>query len=109
MDPPVFCYEQLPRRRLHNEELHKLYVSPNVIRVIKSRKLRWLGQVAQMGEMKNLYKFLVWKPEGKGLLGRPRHRSGNNIRMDLNKRDRVGDVDWIHLALVNTVMNLGVP
>jgi hypothetical protein len=59
-------------RNLHNEVLHILYSSPNIIRQIKSRKLRWAGHVARMGEERNVYKVLVGKPEGKRLLGRPR-------------------------------------
>jgi hypothetical protein len=62
------------RRRLHNEELHNLYISQDVIRVMKSRRMRWAGYVACMGEMINAYKMLVGKSEGKILLGRPRYR-----------------------------------
>jgi hypothetical protein len=66
-------------RKLHNVELHNLYTSPNIIRVIKSRRVRWVRYVACVGEMKNAYAFLVRKPEGKRPLGRPRHRWKNNI------------------------------
>jgi hypothetical protein len=66
-------------RKLHNEELHNLYASPNIVRMIKSRRMRWVGQVAYMGEIRNSYKILVGKPEWK----RPRRRCEDNIRMDL--------------------------
>jgi hypothetical protein len=61
-------------RKLHNEELHILYSSPNIIRMIKSRRMRWTGRVARMGEKRNAYRILVGKPEGKRSLGRPRRR-----------------------------------
>jgi hypothetical protein len=61
-------------RKLHNEELHNLYSSPSIIRVIKSRRMRWAGHAAQMGERRNAYRILVGKPEGKRPLGRPRRR-----------------------------------
>jgi hypothetical protein len=61
-------------RRLHNEELHESYVSTNVIRVIKSRRMRWNGHVTRMGEIRNIYKVLVGKPEEKRSFGRPRRR-----------------------------------
>jgi hypothetical protein len=103
-------------RKLHNKELHNLYSSPNIIRMIKSRRMRWVGYVARMGETRNAYRILVVNPEGKRLLGRPRRRWVDNIKMDL--RDIGWDgMDWIDLAqdrhqwraLVNTVMNLWVP
>jgi hypothetical protein len=61
-------------RKLHNEELHDLYSSPTIVRVIKSRRMRWAGHVAQIGEGRGVYGVLVLKPEGKRLLGRPRRR-----------------------------------
>ena len=61
-------------RKLHNEELNDLYSSPNIVRVIKSRRMRWVGHVARMGERRGVYRVLVGKPEGKRLLGRPRRR-----------------------------------
>ena len=61
-------------RKLHSEELNDLYSSPNIVRVIKSRRMRWAGHVALMGESRDIYRILVGKPEGKRLLGRPRHR-----------------------------------
>jgi hypothetical protein len=70
---------------LHNEELHILYSSPNIIMHIKSRRMRWVGHVARMGEGRNFYRVLVGKPEGKRPLGRPRHRWEDGIRMDLRK------------------------
>ena len=72
-------------RRLHNEELHSLYRSPNIVRVIKSRILRWAGHVARMEERKSAFKILTCKPTGKRPLGRPRRRSGDNIRMNFKK------------------------
>jgi hypothetical protein len=103
-------------RKLHNEELHNLYTSPIIIRIIKSRRMRWAGHLARMGEKRNVYRLLVGKPEGKRPLGRPRHRWMYNIKMDLLEIG-VNVVDWIGLAqdkyrrraLVNSVMNLWVP
>jgi len=103
-------------RRLHNEELNDLYSSPNIVRVIKSRRLRWAGHVARMGEERGVYRVLVGKPEGKRLLGRPRRRWVDNGRMDLQKVG-CGYMDWIGLAqdrdswrtLVIAVMNFRVP
>ena len=69
--------------RFHNEELNDLYSSPNIVQVIKSRRMRWAGHVAHMGEERGAYRFLVGKPEGKRPLGRPRRRWGDNIGMDL--------------------------
>jgi hypothetical protein len=103
-------------RKLHNEELRDFYSSPSIIRIIKSRRMRWAGHVARMGEMRNAYRLLVGKTEGKRPLGRPRRRWVDNIRMDLGEVGW-GDVDWIGLdkdrnrgrALVNSVLNLRVP
>ena len=61
-------------RRLHNEELNDLYSSPNIVRVIKSRRMRWAGHVARLGEEREVYRVLEWKPEGKRPLRRPRRR-----------------------------------
>jgi len=72
-------------RRLHNEELNDLYSSPNIVRVIKSRRMRWAGHVARMGEERGVYRVLVGKPERKIPLGRPRRRWVDNIRMDLQE------------------------
>jgi hypothetical protein len=70
-------------RKLHNEELHNLYSSPNIIKIIKSRRMRWAGHVERMGETRNAYRILVGKPEGKRPLGRPRRRCVNNIKIYL--------------------------
>ena len=89
---------------------------PNIVRVIKSRRMRWAGHVARMGEERGMYRVLVWKPEGRRPLGRPRRRWVDNIRTDLHEVG-CGYVDWIGLAqgkdrwrtLVSAVMNLRVP
>jgi len=72
-------------RTLHNEELRNLYASPNIIRVIKSRRMIWVGHVVHMGEMKNAYKILVGKSKGKKPPRRPRHRWEDNIRLYLRE------------------------
>jgi hypothetical protein len=72
-------------RKLHNDELHDLYSSPNIVRVIKSRRMRWAGHVARMGEGRGVYRVLVGWPEGKRPLGRPRHRWEDNIRWTLGR------------------------
>jgi hypothetical protein len=103
-------------RKLHNEELHSLYSFPSIMKIIKSRRMRWAGHVALMGEKRNVYRLLVGKPEGKRPLGRPRCRWIDNIKMDLLEMG-LNIVDWIGLAqdryrwraLVNSVMNLQVP
>jgi hypothetical protein len=70
-------------RNLHNDELHNLYSSPSIIRIIKSRRMRWAGHVTRMGEKRNEYRILVGKPEGRRPLGRPRRRCVDNFKMDL--------------------------
>jgi hypothetical protein len=100
-------------RKLHNKELHDLYSSPSIIRIIKSRRMRWAGHAARLGEKRNAYRLLVGKPEEKRTPGRPRRRWVDNIKMDLLEIGWDG-VDWIDLAqdrdkwraLVNVVMNL---
>ena len=72
-------------RRLHNAELHSLYRSPNIVRVIKSRRLRWIGHVARMEESRSAFKILTGKRTWKRPLGRPRRRWEDNIRMDLEE------------------------
>jgi hypothetical protein len=81
-------------RKQHNEELHDLYSSPSIIRIMKARRMRWADHVARIGERRNMYRLLVGKPEGRRPLGRPRHRWLDNIRLDLVE---VGwsDVDWL--------------
>jgi hypothetical protein len=76
---------------LHNEELHNLYSSPNIIRMIKSRTMRWTGHVARMGVNGNAYRIMVGKPEGKRPVGRPRRRWVDNIKIDL----REIECDWL--------------
>jgi hypothetical protein len=71
---------------MYNKELYALYSSPNIIRMIKSRRLRWAGHVAQMGERIGAYRVLVGKPEGRRPLGRPRRRWEDNIKLDLFER-----------------------
>jgi hypothetical protein len=84
-------------RTLHNEELNDLYVSPIIIRVIKSRRMRWAGHVARMGERRGVYRVLVGKPERKRPLGRPRRTWEDNIKMDIQEVEW-GGMDWIELA-----------
>ena len=83
--------------KLHKEELNNLYCSPNIVRVIKSRRMRWVGHVARMGERRGVYRVLVGKPVGKRPLGRPRSRWKDNIKMDLQEVG-CGGMDWIELA-----------
>ena len=102
-------------RKLHNEELRDLYSLPNIVRVVKLRKMRWAGHVTCMGEGRGVHRVLVGKPEGKRPLGGPRRRWEDNIKMDL--REVGGGGDWMELAqdrerwraLVNAVMNLRIP
>jgi hypothetical protein len=103
------------RRKLHNEELHDLYSSPSMIRIIKSMRMRWTGQVVRMAKKSTSYRLLVGKPGGKRPLERPRRRWVDNIRMDLGEVGW-GDVNCIGLAkdrsrwraLLNSVFNLRV-
>jgi len=84
-------------RKLHNEELNDLCSSPNIVRVIKSRRMRWAGHVARMGEERGVYRVLVGKPEGRRPLGRPRRRWVDDIRIDLQEVG-CGYMNWIGLA-----------
>jgi hypothetical protein len=103
-------------RKLHNEELHNLYSSPNIIRNIKSRRMSWTGHIVRRREMRNAYRILVRKQGRKRPLGRPRRKWADNIKMDLREIGWHG-MDWIDLtqdkngwrALAITVMNLWVP
>jgi hypothetical protein len=103
-------------RRLHNEERNDLYCSPNIVRVIKARRMRWAGHVAFMEEKRGVYRVLVGKPEGKRPVGRPRRRWEDNIKMDPQEVMWRG-MEWIDLvqdrdrwrAVVNAVMNIWVP
>jgi hypothetical protein len=100
---------------LHNEELHNLYCSPSIIRIIKSRRMRWAVHVARMGR-RGMHIGFWWESRKERPLGRPRRRWEDNIRMDLREIGW-GGMDWIDLAqdrdqwraLLNTVMNLRVP
>jgi hypothetical protein len=102
-------------RKLHSEELRNMFSSPNIIRQIKSRRMRCAGHAARMGEERKVYKVLVGKPKGKRPLGTPRRRWEDEIRMDLREIGLRG-VDWIRLAedrdrwlaFVSAVMNLRV-
>jgi hypothetical protein len=104
------------RRKLHNEELHDLYSSPTILRVIKLTRMRWAGHVARMGDGRGGCRVLVGKPEEKRPLGRLRCRWENNIKMDLQEVG-CGGIGWIKLiqdrdrwwAIVNAVMNLQIP
>jgi hypothetical protein len=84
-------------RKPHNKELHGLYSSPSIVRVIKARRIRWAGHVGRMGEVRGAYNILVMRPEGRRPLGIPRNRWEDNIEMDLREIG-FGDVDWIHWA-----------
>ena len=103
-------------RKLRNEQLNDLYSSPNIVQVIKSKRMRWAGRVARMVEKRGVHRVFVGKPEGKIPLGKPRRRWDDNIKMDLQEVG-CGGMDWIELAqdrekwrvLVNAVMNSWVP
>jgi hypothetical protein len=103
-------------RKLHNDELHNLHSSLNTVRVIKSRRMRWAGHVARMGEGSGIYRVLVGIPEEKRPLERPKRRWEDNIKMDLRETG-IDGTNWIRLArvrvqwraFVNTVMSFRVP
>jgi hypothetical protein len=102
-------------RKLNNDEIQSLYSSPNIVRAIKSRRVRWAGHVARMGAGRGVYRVLVGKPESKRPVGRPRRRWEDNIKMDIGETG-IDGANWIRLAqdrvqwrtFVNTVMNLRV-
>jgi hypothetical protein len=103
-------------RKLHNDEPHSLYSSQNIVRVIKSRRMSWVGHVARMGEWRGVHRVLVGSPEGKRPLGGPRRRWEDNIKLGLREMG-IDGANWIHLAqdrvqwraFMNTVMNLRFP
>jgi hypothetical protein len=103
-------------RKIHNDGLHSLYSSLNIVRVIKQSRMKWAGHVACMGAGRDVYRVLVGRPEGKSPLGRPRRRCEDNIKTDLREIG-IDGANWIHLAqdrvqwraCVNTVMNFRVP
>jgi hypothetical protein len=95
-------------RKLHNDELHSLYSSPNIVRVIKSRWMRWAVNVARMGEGRGVYRVLIGRPEGKRPLGRPRRRWEDNIKMDLGEICYVDGTYPRSGGLVLVVLNLWV-
>jgi len=80
-------------KKLYNEELNDLYSSPNIVWVVKPRRMRWAGHVVHMGEMRGVYRVLVGKPGGKRSFGRPRRRWEDNIKMDLREVEWWG-MDW---------------
>jgi hypothetical protein len=102
-------------RRLHNEELKDLYSSPNIIRAIKSTRMRWVGHLAHMGEKRDAYRILVGIPKGRRPFGRPRRKWDDNIKMDIQEVE--WGMNWIDLSqdrdkrqvVVDAVMNLRVP
>jgi hypothetical protein len=103
-------------RKEHNEDLHNLYSSPSIIRMLKSRQMRWAGHVGEWEEKRNAYRILVGKPEGKRPLGRPSCTWVEDIKINLREIGR-GGMNWIDVdqdrdqwrAFVNMVMNLHVP
>jgi hypothetical protein len=103
-------------RKLHNDELHSLYFSPNIVRVIKARRMRWAVHVARMKEGRGVSRLLVGRPEGKRPVGRPRRRWEDNINIDRSETG-IDGANWFQLAqdrvqwrvFMNTVMNLRVP
>jgi hypothetical protein len=108
--------EDGPWRKLHNDELHDLCSSLNIVRMIKSRRMKWAGHVARMGDGRGAYRVLVGRPESKRPLGRPRRRWEDNVKMGLREIG-IDRANWIRLAqdrvqwraFVNMVMNLRVP
>jgi hypothetical protein len=103
-------------RKLHNEELNDQYSLLNIVRVVKSRRMRWAGDVARMGKNRGVHRMLMGKPEGKRSFGRPRRRWADNIKRDLQEVGG-GRGDWMELAqdrdrwraLVGTARDFRVP
>ncbi|KAJ4446675.1 hypothetical protein ANN_13372 [Periplaneta americana] len=96
-------------RKLHNAELHALYSSSDIIRIIKPRRLRWAGHVARTGESRNAYRVLVGRPEGKRPLGRPRRRWEDNIKMDLSEEKRLEVLEmWIWRRMEHVKWTYGI-
>jgi hypothetical protein len=103
-------------RKFYNDELHSLYSSPNIFRMIKSRRIKGTGYVARMGDGRGIYRVSVGRTEGKKALGRPRRRWEDNIKMDLREIG-IDEANWIRLAqervqwraFVNTMINFPVP
>jgi hypothetical protein len=92
--------------KLHNDEHHSLYSSPNIVRVIKSRRMRWAGHVARMGEGRGVYRVLVGRPEGKRPLGRPRRKWEDNIKMDLRETgiDGANGFSWLRIGSIGGLL-----
>jgi hypothetical protein len=84
-------------RKLHNDEIHNLYSSPNIVRVVKSKRMMWAGHVARMGDGGGVYGVLIGRPEGERPLRRRRHKWEDNIKMDLRELG-IDGVNWIRLA-----------
>jgi hypothetical protein len=94
-------------RKLHHGELHNLYLSPDIIRQIKSRRMRWAGHVARMGEGRNVYRVSVGNPEGKRPLGRPRRRREDGIKMDVREIGWGGGwsgFTWLRIGIVGGLL-----
>ena len=110
--PYLYC-----RQFVLNEDLNDLYSSPNIVRLIQSRRMRWLGHVARMGERRVVYRFLIGKPEGKITLKRSRRRWEDNIKTHFQEVGLGRCMDWIDQAqdrdrwraLVKAAMNVRVP
>jgi hypothetical protein len=91
---------------LHNDELHNLYSSPNIVRLIKSRRMKWVGHVVCIGEGRGVYRVLVGRPEGKRPLGRPRCRWEDNVKMDLREMGIDGQTGfgWLRIGSIGGLL-----